>query len=521
MLRLFLRLYLILALVLVGFFIGANWLPNNLLKPTLADFIEDVAHGPKTLIFEHLRPFPKEQWPAQVERLSESFGYPIRLIPLEELDLAEEDMARLRQRKATFDTQDKAQIWYLPVPDSDLIVRVAMGQTSQEHGSRMTQGAFALIIRALLAVPEERRTAQFERIAGDFRVPLSLMSVAQASKTLATGDKQRLLDGAIVSFGVDSDEEWYLKRIADTDQVVKFGPLVDPLPFRVLIYLIYISLALMLAAAVWLWIRPVWRGILELRRVTAAFGRGELQTRAMLKKSAPLGHLGQTFNQMAERIQGLVESHRNLTNAVSHELRTPIARLRFGLEMLQSDQDRERHLQGMDQDIAELEELVEELLAFARFEREGFEPSEVADLATWLRQLGERELLDSQLEMKLSAADGLQANMDSRLMARALANLLRNARKYAVSQVQLSAGIDGQSVWIEVGDDGPGVPDTERERILQAFTRLDRSRDRQTGGHGLGLAIAKRVLELHGGGIEVGHSTLGGALFRLHWISGV
>ena len=101
-------------------------------------------------------------------------------------------------------------------------------------------------------------------------------------------------------------------------------------------------------------------------------------------------------------------------------------------------------------------------------------------------------------------------------------NLLRNAIKYASKEIQISAYLESQAnqatnLVLNVDDDGIGVPENERERIFSAFTRLDRSRDRATGGYGLGLAITRRAVELHGGKASVSASPLGGARFTLCW----
>lgn len=101
---------------------------------------------------------------------------------------------------------------------------------------------------------------------------------------------------------------------------------------------------------------------------------------------------------------------------------------------------------------------------------------------------------------------------DQRLLARAVGNLLRNAQKYGARRIALSAR-HGTQIEIVVEDDGPGVPEADRERIFEPFYRLDRSRDRATGGFGLGLSIAQKALALHGGTIRVEQSALGGARF--------
>jgi len=102
-------------------------------------------------------------------------------------------------------------------------------------------------------------------------------------------------------------------------------------------------------------------------------------------------------------------------------------------------------------------------------------------------------------------------------MPYALRNLLRNAFKYATKSILVSAEVDGEEIRIHVDDDGIGIPPEEREHVFSAFTRLDRSRDRSTGGYGLGLAIARRVMELQGGTATADAAPLGGARFTLSW----
>jgi two-component system OmpR family sensor kinase len=106
-----------------------------------------------------------------------------------------------------------------------------------------------------------------------------------------------------------------------------------------------------------------------------------------------------------------------------------------------------------------------------------------------------------------------ELELDRRLLARAVGNLLRNAQKYAGKHILLSAVRDARAVEITVDDDGPGIPEDEREKIFDPFYRLDRSRDRATGGFGLGLSIARKAVALHGGSLRAETSPLGGARF--------
>jgi signal transduction histidine kinase len=127
-----------------------------------------------------------------------------------------------------------------------------------------------------------------------------------------------------------------------------------------------------LAIALFFWAYPLWRDIRALASLTDTLGEGSMESRLQLPRRSALYALSQQFNAMAERIQQLINGHRDLTNAVSHELRTPLARMRFGLEMLEQNAStgkNQRYMKGLYQDIDELEELVGQLLTYARFER--------------------------------------------------------------------------------------------------------------------------------------------------------
>ena len=108
-------------------------------------------------------------------------------------------------------------------------------------------------------------------------------------------------------------------------------------------------------------------------------------------------------------------------------------------------------------------------------------------------------------------------DLDRKAMPYAMRNLMRNAFKYANKEIRVSAELLDGKILIHVDDDGIGIPEAERDHVFSAFTRLDRSRDRATGGYGLGLAITRRVLELHGGQARADASPLGGARFTLIW----
>lgn len=264
----------------------------------------------------------------------------------------------------------------------------------------------------------------------------------------------------------------------------------------------------LLAVAVWLWLWPVARDIQMLRQqLSNPNGVAAVPARSFI---APIAL---SFEQMRQQIQRLLGLQREMTQAVSHELRTPLARLSFALELSALPIDEK---QLMLNDVKELEQLVDEMLDYARLE------STQPQLK--LQQVDLSELLQNLVE-KLSPLPGaaieLQAESccvyvcDGHYLERAVQNLLVNAKRFANEKVIIRLSTVNNTIEITVEDDGPGIVLEQRAEILKPFVRLDPSRQKGFGGFGLGLAIVCRVLEWHQASIEVGESPLGGASFRI------
>lgn len=277
----------------------------------------------------------------------------------------------------------------------------------------------------------------------------------------------------------------------------------------------YVIVALALLIPIALWSRSHWMGLQMLSRVADQVGAGRLAARAVMQPSASIYPLAERLNHMAGRIESLLDAQRNLLHSVSHELRTPIARLEFALELLRSaaaNPALEARIAAMEGDVAELNGLVNELLSMTRLDsHQALQPAPFALDGALQRCLDALPPGPCTLDADWPAGLG-QVTADQRLLERAVGNLLRNAQKYGEREIRLSAR-RGAAIEIIVDDDGPGIPEAERGRVFEPFYRLDRSRDRATGGFGLGLSIASKAIALHGGTIRVEDSPLKGARF--------
>lgn len=398
------------------------------------------------------------------------------------------------------------------------------GDPLDDIARRQAAAQIFLLEQYVDQAPSDEWLARLNNVREVSDVRYDLISLERARDALGAGQRADLERGAIVldaagkSFyrRVDLDGERY---IGSQDEVLHAQDLpIDigqALKMEVLRYVI-VAIALLVPIA--LWSRSHWKALQSLSRMADEFGAGKLSVRARLRPSDAVYPLAERINHMAGRIEELMEAQRSLLHSVSHELRTPIARLEFGLELLDAkanNPDLSKRIAAMEGDLAELNNLVKELLDMSKLDSARSLQRAPVDLDALLRDCC-ATLPPSPQQVACELAPQLGAvEADARLLARAVGNLLRNAQKYAQGRIVLSAGrLPGTGgVEIAVDDDGPGIPAEERERIFDPFYRLDRSRDRATGGFGLGLSIAQKAVVLHGGSLRVETSALGGARF--------
>ena len=260
---------------------------------------------------------------------------------------------------------------------------------------------------------------------------------------------------------------------------------------------VYSALGLLLCAFMLVWALPIWRDLEALKTGAQRMGQGDLQARARLSRHSSIGNLGETFNQMSERIGALISNQRELTNAVSHELRTPIARLSFELDMMGRERDEgarapdrgneERRGRAGQHGLR-----VVDVCAAGAQRRPGAAGAGRARLAGLRGPACRFRGRPARRAFEVALCQVAQVHLNQRYMTRALLNLLQNAIRYAGGNIRVSLVSPRREYVLMVDDDGPGIPLADRERIFEPFIRLDESRDRGTGGTGLGLAIVSR-----------------------------
>ena len=259
-----------------------------------------------------------------------------------------------------------------------------------------------------------------------------------------------------------------------------------------------------------LFIRNQVRAIERLAVAAEDFGRGIDVPRFRPSGAREVRSAARAFMDMRERIQRHIEQRTVLLASVSHDLRTPLTRLR--LELALADQN--KRTQAMQGDLDEMEHMIDEYLAFAR--GEAGEAAEAVDLGQMLQTLA-NNVKRKGAEVELVTPDTpVMATLRPLAFRRALTNLAGNAADHG-GKVRLSTRrLPSGGTEITVEDDGPGIPEAQREEAFRPFSRLDDSRNQNTKGVGLGLAIARDVARSHGGDILLDASDLGGLKAVIH-----
>ena len=372
---------------------------------------------------------------------------------------------------------------------------------------------FSLIERELAAAPVGHRDRIAAEIGTDIGVSVTILQRDDVHLSASADDGIPTL--------VDADGNIsFLRDAPSINSIIRFGPVTQPrdsVLLRLLPPLFYLSIFIVVGV----WLRPLLRDIGLITRGAKQFAADYREPLAIADQATELRGLAGNLDVMSARLSGLIQSQKELIAALSHEMRTPLARIRFALAVMnnKTGSDLRQPLEDVDRDVQEIDDLIATMLNYARLDHPDLRMNwQEVPIDAWLAQTLEK-CRPAQTTIAIASDHTiLSAWMDARLMALALSNLLVNACHYADRQVTCGVSQDGDTYTVCVEDDGQGIPEEKREAIFKAFTRIDGSRSRDTGGYGLGLAIVARIAALHGGSVAAAQSdALGGAKFTVQW----
>jgi hypothetical protein len=382
------------------------------------------------------------------------------------------------------------------------IYRSVVATSPSERAEALTQidlppGTHALMAQGPPLEPEEVTPDEMGRV---IRAAMSLVPVRQANHPRDVQMRGIPWDGGITVGYLLPDTGWLLVRIL----------VPPPRPWHSPTFLWAFVLMTLCAAVLSYWaVRELTGPVATLAEAAERLGRDV--NAPPLPEGGPdeVARAATAFNTMASRIRRFVQDRTFLLAAIGHDLRTPITRLKLRAEFIDDDELREKFLADLD----ELDTMVSATLAFGR-DTADKEPAVALDLAALLRTI-----LDETGDARPEAAERIELDVATHVtvrgrpvaLKRAFANLIGNAVKYGDAARVCLATPEAGMATVTVEDDGPGVPPDQLERVFDPFYRVEDSRNRETGGTGLGLPIARNIFRAHGGDVVLANRPGGGA----------
>jgi two-component system, OmpR family, sensor kinase ParS len=385
-------------------------------------------------------------------------------------------------------------------------------QSRHERPDPWLVSTLQLMEDELAATPPADREARSTQLAERLGLTVNLLEAGEVSGAAAQTGVPHALEN-------DDGKIYYLWNLSALNGAIRLGPFEPSResPFvRFLPVVFYASIL----ALVGLWLRPLLRDLHVLTDASQKFATDYREPLNTASQTTQLTSLATNLDDMSARVSQLIQMQKEMTAALSHEMRTPLARVRFAAAVLEGEVDESlrEQLRAVNADVQQIDDLISDMLDYARLDHPGMRMNcQAVPVAPWLRQiLASCPPHERAVEVQHDGVDS--AWMEPRLMELAVSNLLANALRYARQKVQVSVARERDRYRIVVEDDGEGIPEGDRTTVFRAFTRLDTSRNRKTGGFGLGLAIVARIASLHRGCVVADTSTrLGGARLALEW----
>ena len=561
MTRLIISFYLMLFVSLAIFFIGfMGTLFVALPEPFVAGTNQKMIKSTMILLNEEFHLKDEHQTKTLLEHYRKLFGKDLSLLDPSSLShLSQEQQASLKAGELAFEVienpifinkQDYPSLdkegtywfYYFKQTDSRNVWRINFDidggisfplHTNEDEApslfySKFLSGMMAVIRSSLLKDGLENWQTNIKHIQLNSGLNINVVDEKLINMKAFQDYKKSPLSskaGHVFRYIEDDGDISIVQRIPNSTLALKVGPFEVSWFTQHIDYLLMFAVLLGFLSTFILFLWPLWSNLLKIKHATDKFGKGNYSARIPSSKLSPIKSISNAFNTMAKQTQDSIRSQKELTSAVSHELRTPIARMKFALETLEYSQDKKEKdasIIDIKEDIAELNSLVDELLLYARYDQKNATINLTDEnLANWFNSSLERLLplaVNKTLRYQL---EGLKSNetcqIDARLMTRVVDNLVQNALRYAKSEVSVRLRKNQNGYLLLVEDDGEGIPEDQHNNIFEAFSRIDNSRNRKTGGYGLGLAIVEKIITAHKGRIHIQTSTLGGALFEVYF----
>ena len=353
-----------------------------------------------------------------------------------------------------------------------------------------------------------------------------LSIITKDELTKAESDRLNLSTTGRIKSDVKVDSYYTLYKIPDSNSFIKIldtikftdTTLNDWLDTILPVLLLFCTLAF----GLFLLIRKLTKPIEHLTTVAQKLGRGELDTRARSNLPKPMNTLAMGFNNMAYKINETMQEQQLLIGAIPHELRSPLGRIRFALDLTRNKNtvaELREHIEKIDTYVDDMQQTVDEILELNRMQSTNVIEAETIELCELINSIKQNfQTANTSINLSVQCELATNPQGSTSLIKHAIQNVLENATRYAKAEITLTVWHEGGQTIVKVDDDGSGIPEDKRHEVFMPFATTDDSRNRTTGGIGLGLALVKNIMIKHGGNVTASQSsTHGGASFKLYW----
>lgn len=378
------------------------------------------------------------------------------------------------------------------------------------------------ISQQLNLIPHNQLSSEVEKFNQYYQIDISLEQASNVALPESLSVQLSQTGGLLLA----SESNPYLLRKlnAHPDVLVQIHLPTDPIESQNVDIILTSILYLGVCSIIILWLFPLTRRLFILTSVAEKIGEGNLELRVSSSKYSYIRSFENSFNQMAAKIEKLVNDNQILARSLSHDIRTPMSCLRFGVEAAldaKSLEKKDIYINRMEAELTRMEDMTSAFLEYAGMERKAFNlKKETVDINDFLQNVtDELQSLAQQYNIALiyhKTSKPITALIDEYWCQRAIQNLVGNAVQYASKSVHISIVSNSNLLTINIEDDGKGIPENKLDVIFDPFVKLDTNRSRENGHFGLGLAICAKVMDWHQGEIFAKNSTqYGGASFSL------
>jgi two-component system OmpR family sensor kinase len=352
------------------------------------------------------------------------------------------------------------------------------------------------------------------KIAQDLGVPVDSIVVAGERGLLSDRRVGRIIRDRAAKVGVRDEEHFLIapfqvgvRQEDGSWAVVRSQPPFGLSPWQQRVALWFVLSAIVMAPVAYVFARRLAAPIQLFADAAERLGRDPRAEPLPVKGPTELRVAANAFNEMQERLRRYVEDRTAMVGAIAHDLRTPLTRLRFRIEGLPEEQRAK-----MSSDLDQMEAMISAALTFVR---DASRPGERTplELSSLLESLCD-EMAETGYSTEVASGEKVVMEGDPMALRRLFSNLLENAVKFG-GRARTRVFRDASNAFVEIDDDGPGIPPSDREKVFEPFYRREPSRSRQTGGIGLGLAVVRSIARGHGGDVDLVNRVGGGLTARV------